>query len=731
MAEFWKAPAPPPPDVTRIVTLGFQLANKLNLYGHGTKSPDTDVSYLVDNVFGTASTLAQLWEFTAADAHDKLSVYKDAGRRDVEDLAARCGKTYVTIIRTIYRASLAAKVVEDVSLESIRVEDLKAARICAISANMNWAMVEDAFETAHNQLRWISASLMLHMQVFDVARLQVKAPRAPGSFDEELASRALASRLLRQREKAATTLVDEYERKADEKARREAREARRVARAERAAAAEAEAAANAENEASKPVDDDAASWKSGVTAKDSRPPSICGDKPVDGEKTKLDPVVEEAQLPPVIEPVVQMPPLPPPEPIDIKLLAPKRRFGARVFSGMAEWFQGLFGRGLPPLDHLELEASVLQGGWPSSSRKPPVLALEPKTLLRQLKRVLRKVGDTPGDQLIGLDAQYRLAVQNAPQRAAKKDGRARNLIAVDTRSLPDFVVVYMSIEPVMEPVQLTDALERKVVLPYEQIRTVNGIRDSIHNRFRDVNRFWPIVRDGSFEILNDDGAVISPEAWEATVKPGAVLTMRLSAFNDSPPFPGRVTWAEPYQPPPPHPGFMRPRPMPCGVPPPGGWSCPPPMAPPMAVHRPPEIINVGPRRPRPPPGRRGPRQGSMLSWMAGCKPPKKKTSQWTASDASSVTSYTSYDSDSDDGENDWELGFEPDFGGELTRERDLEAEEWKSLGKLVALWTNAVDTEFCTDSGSMPWYDDAASTYSVSSGTSSSSSSSDEIIDRD
>lgn len=268
-------------------------------------------------------------------------------------------------------------------------------------------------------------------------------------------------------------LVEDYEGKAEEKARKEAREVRKAARAARAAAAEAEAAANAENETSGPVDDDAASWKSGVTAKDSRPPSICGDKAVDSEKTKLDPVVEEAPPPPVIEPVVQMPPLPPPEPIDIKLLTPKRRFGARVFSGMGQWFQRLFGRGLPPLDHLEVEASVLQGGWPSSSKKPPVLALEPKTLLRQLKRVLRKVGDTPGDQLIGLDAQYRLAVQNAPQRAAKKDGRARNLIAVDTRSLPDFVVAYMSIEPVMEPVQLTDALERKVVLPYEQIRTVN------------------------------------------------------------------------------------------------------------------------------------------------------------------------------------------------------------------------------------------------------------------
>lgn len=250
-------------------------------------------------------------------------------------------------------------------------------------------------------------------------------------------------------------------------------------------------------------------------------------------------------------------------------------------------------------------------------------------------------------------------------------------------------------------------------------------------------RFWPIVRDGSFVILNEDGVVISPEAWESTIKPGAVLAMRLSAFNDSPPFPGRVTWAEPYQPPPPPPGMIRPRP--CGVPfpPPGGWSFPPPM--PMPRPGPaPDIINVDPRRPGPPPEiinvtrrrpgpppvcRRGPRASSVLSWIAG-KPAKKRTAQWAASAASSVTSYMSYDSDSDEGEEkDYELGFELDFGGELTRDRDLEAEAWKNLGKLVALWTNATDTEFSTDSGSMPWYDDAASDASVSSGTSSSSSS--------
>ncbi|KAK2753627.1 hypothetical protein CKAH01_17547 [Colletotrichum kahawae] len=707
MAELLSGVAPSP-NVLGIVNLGFQLANKLNLYGLGTKSPDSDVRWLVDEIFGTASTLAQLWEYLSTDKYDTFSVYKDAGRRDVEDLAVRCGRTYVTIIRSVYRASLAAKVVEDVNFETIRVEDLKAARLCAINANMKWSMVEDAFETAEKQLQWLFASLLLHMQIFDVARLQIKAPRAPGSFDEELASRALASRLLQQRNKNVKTLVEDYEKKADEQAKREARAAYKAAKAV-AAAAEAEAASVCSG-------DDVASWKSGETAQVSRAPSICGDK-VDGEK-KTGSVKESFapppppppafMEPPPPPPVMDYPPPPPPEPIDIKLMTPKRRFPAKVFNSMAEWMRGLFGRGLPPLDHLELEATIIHSGYHIHSKKPPVLAFEPKTLLRQLKRVLRKVGDTPGDQLIGLDAQFRLAVQNAPQRAQNKDGRVRNLIAVDTRGMPEFIVAYMSMEPALEPIHLTDSIGRTIVMPYEQCRTLKGARSIIHNRFRDINRMWPMISQGAFEIVNEDDVVITPAAWETTVKPGAVFTMRLSPFADSAVGPDSKTWAEPYMGPPPAPPGMYPPPpgfrpphmggMPPGFSRPGGGG----MMPPPGWQSRPRVINVCP-----PPGRRrhGPRApSSVLSWMTG--------------------STSSTDRELEE----WKLGFELDFGGpEPTREKDMDELTWNDLGRLVAQWTYATDTEFNTDSGTMPWYDDAATTRSVSSG--SSSSSSDEIVD--
>ncbi|KAF9882284.1 hypothetical protein CkaCkLH20_00320 [Colletotrichum karsti] len=724
------------PNVPGIVNLGFQLANKLNIYGLGIKGADSDIEGLVDQIFGTASTLAQLWDSLSTDKHDPLTVYTDAGRRDVEDLADRCAKTYVTIIRTVYRASLAAKVVEDICLHTVRVEDLKAARLCAISSNMKWGLVADAFETAYKQLKWLFSSLLLHMQVFDVARLQIKAPRAPGSFDEELASRALASRLLQQRNKTVKNLVEDYERKAEEKAKKEARLARKVAKAAEAAEAAAAAEAAEADAVSVCSNDDAASWKSGETAKDSRPPSVCGDKAADEKKPATAEVCAPPPPPAVIEipppPPVFQPPTPPPEPIDIKLLKPKRRFPAKVFNSMAEWMRGLFGRALPPLDHLELEATILYSADQSSCVQPPPLSFQPKMLLRQLKRVLRKAGGNPGDQLIGLDAQFRLAVQNAPRRAQKKDGRVRNLIAVDTCNLPNYVVAYMSMEPAQEPVHLTDPLGRKTALPYEQCRTLKGARTIIHSRFRDINRMWPIVRDGAFEIVTGDDVVITPAAWETTIKPGAVLTMRLSAFADgiTPGTPDSQTWEEPYMgPPPPPPGMFPP-----GVRPPGGM-------------RPPGGCGVRPGMGMPPPGPpvyHGRPGGEMLQWMAGGVPPPPRPQalprgvniinvapppprRWPRA-ASSVSSWlTSSTSSSEREMEEWELGFEPEFGSEPTREKEMNEELWGNLGRIVAQWTNATDTEFNTDSGTMPWYDDAESNGSASSYPSSCSS--DEIVD--
>uniref|UniRef100_L2GGZ3 Ubiquitin-like domain-containing protein n=1 Tax=Colletotrichum fructicola (strain Nara gc5) TaxID=1213859 RepID=L2GGZ3_COLFN len=351
--------------------------------------------------------------------------------------------------------------------------------------------------------------------------------------------------------------------------------------------------------------------------------------------------------------------------------------------------RGLFGRGLPPLDHLELEASIIHGGYQlHSKKKPPVLAFEPKTLLRQLKRVLRKVGDTPGDQLIGLDAQFRLAVQNAPQRAQNKDGRVRNLIAVDTRGMPEFIVAYMSMEPALEPIHLTDSIGRTIVMPYEQCRTLKGARNIIHNRFRDIGRMWPMISQGAFEIVNEDDVVVTPAAWENTVKPGAVLTMRLSPFADSSVGPDSKTWAEQYMGPPP--------------PPPG-------MYPPPPGFRPPPVFLEAPR---------GQAAAAWRLHQAGQGAHAPESS--TLAPPPSVVATARLE--------EWKLGFELDFGGpEPTREKDMDEQTWNKLGRLVAQWTYATDTEFNTDSGTMPWYDDAATARSSSSG--SSSSSSDEIVD--
>ncbi|KAK1654621.1 hypothetical protein BDP81DRAFT_86034 [Colletotrichum phormii] len=650
-------------DMAGIAKLGVQLATKLAIYHLGTSGSDCDIHNLSDDVLATAAALSQLREFLAADALEFSPVYQYAGREAIEDLATRCGKVYNTLIRSVYRASLAVKVVKDVDFETLITEDLKASRLRAISDNMDWEVIEEVIETSEVQLRWLKASLLLHMQVAGIAGLQIK-PRYPGSFDEELASRSLAMRLLTCKAKAAKELVERIERK------------ERLALADKSDTESLYESEAASSVSGSDIDDDAESWKSGETANDSRAPSICGDKTE--EKAKVKPVVELATPPPPPPPIVA-----PTSfwhqpwdgtsdggPAEIKLLKPKRRFPAKVFKSVGKWFKGIFRRNtIPSITDLELEATVLRNGpFPES-----FLALEPKMLRLELKRILKQSSKTPGDAFLIQDDQLRSAVQGALFRAQRKDGRVRQLITVDNTTRPDVAVVFMSVDPAAEPVHMTDVLGRKYDIPFEQCRTVQGARVSIHQRFKDVARLWSLVRDGAYEIVDENDTVITPEAWQTTLKPGAVLHMRISAFNDGmnggvyvpPGAPDPLTWAEPYTPPPPPPGW---RTLPPGIRPPGMVPC------------------VRPRGCMPPPPPPFPRVITVE--------PKERA----------------------------ELGFEPDFGPNPTREEDL-GEGRKDLGRWVALWTNATDTDFTSDSGGIPSYDDASSIMS------GSSSSSDEIVD--
>ncbi|CCF33649.1 hypothetical protein CH063_05797 [Colletotrichum higginsianum] len=641
----------PSTDMAGIANLGCQLATKLVAYEIGTSDSDRDIHSLIEDILATAATIGELREFLAADACADLPVYKQAGREAIEDLVTRCGAVYTTIIRSVYRASLHVKIVENVDFQALGPEDLKASRIRAIHANMDWNLVSNAFNTSKTHLRWLKAGLLLHLQVANIARLQ-NTSRAPGSFDEELASRALAMRMLACKVKAAKTIVEDLERKD------------RMAMADKSDTASI--ASGASSSDGNKSDDDLASWTSGKTANDTMASWMCGGKAV--KKSGAHATVEPAALPSPAAPTSfwhqPWDGAPDAGPVEIKLLAPEHRFPVKAFKSMGKWFRGLFGRhDIPCLNDLgELEATVLRNGpFPEA-----FLAFEPRMLRLELKRILKHRTNASADAFLTQDTELRAAVSNALLRAQKKDGRVRQLVTVDLSTNPDVAIVFMSVEPALEPIHMTDIVGRKYDIPYEQGRTVQGARASIHQRFRSANRLWPIIRDGAFEVVAEDDTVVTPEAWVTTIKPGAVMRMRMSAFNDggmpgpmytAPGAPEILTWAERGP----------------------GWRCNRPQGMPLGP-----TCFPGAR-----PGR-----------MAGPPPPPRPpvfTVKPRIADGA-------------------ELGFELDFGPPLTREDDI-GEGRKDLGRWVALWTNATDTDFTTDSGGIPSYDDASS---ISSGSSSS-----------
>ncbi|OLN86480.1 hypothetical protein CCHL11_08470 [Colletotrichum chlorophyti] len=643
------------PDVPSIVNLGFQLATKLATYKSRTSHNE--------DILTTAAALKQLWDFLATDTADKLPLYKDAGRRDIIDLAERCYKVYVALIRIAYRLTMGKKPLQNVNFESVGLEDLKGSRILS----NDWRYdpdVTDAENICESQLDWLKSSLLLHVEVVNIVRLQIKSPKTPGMFDEELASRALAMRLLERKVNCAKEIIQE----AEARARLAKSDAESIHSAMSASSTDSGRAASAD------------SWDSGETVKTSKPPNTCSNKVGDKKPT----IVE------VVEPVVALPPPPPPSfwysssesaglgPSDIKLVGLRNCFPAKGIKGIRKWLKSLVGAySLPALDDVELEATVLQNG--PLTGPETFLGYEPETLRREMKNALKLHGEASADPFLVQDPHLRMAVQGALLRAQRKDGRPRQLITVDS-TRPDVAIVFMSIEPALEPVHLTDVLGRKIDIPFEQCRILPAARAFIHQRFRDIQRLWPVIRDGCFEIVSEEGTIITPRAWNTTIKPGAVIQMRMSAFNDGinrgrylpPGAPELLTWAETYTyaGPPRPPGVLRPPILPPGM----------------------------PIRPRVMPKRnKKPNESSDLA-------------NWMACGRGSKIIMTEKQ----------KIGFKLDFGPDLTRKEDVVG--CRDLGRWVALWTNATDTDFRANL-------EDVSSYDTESIVSSSSSSSSELID--
>jgi hypothetical protein len=238
-------------SIVGIVAFGMQLATTLQTYIELTADTKEHLHDLVFDVNATASALRQLQDIIDSDKastqDNNLSpIFKDAGLKEIEGLAIKCERVYKTIIILVQKASNSehkagvSGETKDTNRHEMAINP-SSLKSSSLIRRLRWPWLAPRVNHCQEQLRWLKMSLLLNLQLANLARLQwsmksghgltpslntladkyhsTNEPRH-GAFDQEIAIRA-AAEALRERQKL---LVQKITRKQDKTRKDKARQ---------------------------------------------------------------------------------------------------------------------------------------------------------------------------------------------------------------------------------------------------------------------------------------------------------------------------------------------------------------------------------------------------------------------------------------------------------------------------------------------------------------------------
>ncbi|KAI0188537.1 hypothetical protein F4808DRAFT_466156 [Astrocystis sublimbata] len=86
-------------------------------------------------------------------------------------------------------------------------------------------------------------------------------------------------------------------------------------------------------------------------------------------------------------------------------------------------------------------------------------------------------------------------------------------------------------------IHFEDAMGRKYAVPFSQGRSWEGMQELINAAFIPVERLWPAVREGHYDVCRPDGTIILPQTWEEIIQPGWKILMKMWPMAPSDPQP--------------------------------------------------------------------------------------------------------------------------------------------------------------------------------------------------
>ena len=77
------------------------------------------------------------------------------------------------------------------------------------------------------------------------------------------------------------------------------------------------------------------------------------------------------------------------------------------------------------------------------------------------------------------------------------------------------------------PIKFKDAVGRKFSFPWHLARTWEGMEELIREAFVHVDIIGPHIAEGHYDLIDSNGKIILPSAWEKNIKPDSTISMHL------------------------------------------------------------------------------------------------------------------------------------------------------------------------------------------------------------
>lgn len=142
-----------------------------------------------------------------------------------------------------------------------------------------------------------------------------------------------------------------------------------------------------------------------------------------------------------------------------------------TFNFLPTWLKDLFGKSDKKFIH-DWESPTLECFIVSKEFRLLKLPFGHQRLTYGLKRTQRKIGLT-WDQYMALDSPHKKEISKAISKARALDSRQRTCVAIGAqkKSEDDFVVLFMTLGPKVEPIKFKDAVGRQYNVPFENCKT--------------------------------------------------------------------------------------------------------------------------------------------------------------------------------------------------------------------------------------------------------------------